>query len=65
MKVFIQGAGFGLLFSTITILFLKLSPWTVFPQSTSAVLFVLGGGLMGGLFHLLLGSMFDVGSDPN
>lgn len=64
MKAFFQGAGFGLLFSIITIFFLRLSPFTDF-SNISVVVFIAGGGLMGGLFHLLLGSVFDVSSDPN
>lgn len=64
MKAFLQGAGFGLLFSMIAMVCLRLSPVTLLPEG-HALLFIAGGGLMGGLFHLLLGSILDVRSESN
>ncbi|MCE9624755.1 MAG: hypothetical protein K8R69_04760 [Deltaproteobacteria bacterium] len=58
MKVFCSGAFFGLIFCSIAIWFLKLSPWAMMPDLRPSV-FILGGGLMGGLIHQL------IGSDPN
>ena len=55
MKLFLSGACFGLLFSTIAIWFLKLSPWAILPDLRLEV-FIIGGGLLGGLIHQLIGS---------
>ena len=53
MKLFCSGALFGLLFSTIAIWFLKLSPWAFLPDLRLGV-FILGGGILGGLINHLL-----------
>lgn len=55
MKLFLSGACFGLLFSAIAIWFLKLSPWAILPELRLEV-FILGGGLLGGFIHQLIGS---------
>ena len=62
MKVFCSGAFFGLFFSSIAIWFLKLSPWAILPELRLEV-FILGGGLMGGLIHHLIGSYQDVSTE--
>lgn len=62
MKTFGSGALFGLLFSTIAIWFLKLSPWAMLPELRWDV-FVIGGGILGGLVHQLIGSYQDVSSE--
>jgi hypothetical protein len=62
MKIFLQGGLFGLLFSSIAVWFLKFSRWAIFPEISVAV-FILGGALFGGLFHLLMGNVQDVSSE--
>lgn len=59
MKVFCFGALFGLLFSSIAIWFLKVSPWAIMPELRWDV-FVVGGTILGGLLHQLIGSSQDV-----
>lgn len=54
MKQFFSGALFGLLFSAIAIWFLKLSPWAILPDLRLEV-FIVGGGLLGGFIHQLIG----------
>jgi len=62
MKLFLLGGLFGLLFSFVAIWFLKFSPWAMLPELRLDV-FVLGGGLLGGFIHLLLGNYQDVSTE--
>jgi len=62
MKVFCSGALFGLLFSSIAIWFLKVSPWAIMPELRWGV-FVIGGTILGGLLHHLIGSYQDVSTE--
>ncbi|MGH7828585.1 MAG: hypothetical protein ACREP8_00265 [Candidatus Binatia bacterium] len=62
MRDFLSGGLFGLLFSALALWLIKFSKWAFLPE-VSAMVFILGGALLGGLIHLLLGGKSHVTAD--